>query len=251
MKRWKRLFYYLLMNAVVSVCATLAVLIIWEKTHPEAYGVLNLATPIRSITPGPSFQPTDIPVLLQASADPVPTEALMTYRVLPGESLGEIALKFETTVEKLMAINGMTDPNALGSGQVLFVPASSTAQESTPSGSGAVVTSTPQPPETTGQVVIVNIFGAGDLDTERVRLECRGPVQVYLENWQLKDEDGNVYTFPQLTLYNGGAVDLHSGAGTDDVANLYWGQKKPVWKTGEAATLFDAQGKVHSTLVVP
>ncbi len=252
MKRWKRLIYYLLLNALVSVCATLSVLILWEKTHPGVYGALLPATATPTRTPALSFQPTDIPISAQPTPVPTATEALATYRVLPGDTLGEIAIKFDVTVEKLMAINGMSDPNALGSGQVIFVPAPPNAQpEETPAESGGLVTSTPPPQEAAARVEIANIFGAGDLEAERARLECRGSGEISLEGWQLKDEDGHVYTFPQLTLYDRGAVDLHSGAGSDDVANLYWGLKKPAWKTGETATLVDAQGNIQSTLVVP
>jgi hypothetical protein len=100
-------------------------------------------------------------------------------------------------------------------------------------------------------VVITNVFGSGDLATERVRLERRGEGDLALANWQLRDGDGNLYTFPQLTLYPGGAVDLYSSVGVDGVAALYWGLEQPVWETGEVVTLVDGQGNIQATYTVP
>ncbi len=143
---------------------------------------------------------------------------------------------------------------------MLFVPATAAPEESpSPAPKESPVPLTPSPASPISAtlqtqaagVVITNVFGAGDLDTERVRLECRGPGAVSLSGWQIKDEDGHLYSFPQLTLYPGGAVDVHTGGGVNDVASLYWGLKEAVWTSGEKATLLDPQGKVQSTYTIP
>jgi hypothetical protein len=100
-------------------------------------------------------------------------------------------------------------------------------------------------------VTIVNVVGAGDLATERVRLECKGEGEISLAGWQLQDAQGDVFTFPQLILFPGGAVDVRTGAGVNDVISLYWGLGKPVWTSGETVTLLDETGAVRSTYVVP
>lgn len=52
---------------------------------------------------------------------PSPTPAGL-YVVQPGDTLGALAEDFGTTVEEIMAANGLTDPNALQVGQPLIIP---------------------------------------------------------------------------------------------------------------------------------
>jgi hypothetical protein len=69
--------------------------------------------------------------------------------------------------------------------------------------------------------------------------------------WKMEDEDGNIFVFPQLEFYEGGAVNVWTTTGVTTVLDLYWELNGPVWNSGEKATLLDAQGKVHTTYVVP
>ena len=83
---FKRLFFYLLLNVIVSATAVLIVLNLWERVNrpeiatPEPAGLLP--TVIASAIP-----PTNTPI-------PEPTMALRPYQVEEGETLGEIALQF-------------------------------------------------------------------------------------------------------------------------------------------------------------
>jgi len=52
---------------------------------------------------------------------PSPTPAGL-YVVQQGDTLGGLAEDFGTTVEDLMAANGLTDPNAIQAGQTLTIP---------------------------------------------------------------------------------------------------------------------------------
>lgn len=106
-----------------------------------------------------------------------------------------------------------------------------------------------EPGET--EVLIANVFGAGVLDTERVRITYAGQESVNLAGWQLQDGDGNVYTFPQLTLYSKSAVDLHNKAGINDVTGLYWGLDNPIFTSGEVLTLLNSQGTTIDAFTVP
>lgn len=51
MGEWRRLFYYLLLNVLVSAIATLAVLIVWEKTRSSDLGITQILFPEQSQTP--------------------------------------------------------------------------------------------------------------------------------------------------------------------------------------------------------
>jgi hypothetical protein len=74
---------------------------------------------------------------------------------------------------------------------------------------------------------------------------------VDLAGWTLRDESGNLYTFPALTLFEGGAVTLHTSAGEDTVTDLYWGQPAAVWASGKNALLSNPGGNLHARLTVP
>jgi hypothetical protein len=100
-------------------------------------------------------------------------------------------------------------------------------------------------------VKISSVVGAGTLTSEIVVVKFEGDGQLDLAAWQLKDENGNIFTFPKLTLYPNGAVQVHTVAGTDSVIDLYWGIGESVWNSGENARLFDSQGNLRAVYRVP
>lgn len=100
-------------------------------------------------------------------------------------------------------------------------------------------------------VKISSVVGAGVLASEIAIIKFAGEGQLDLTSWQLKDEDGNTYTFPNITLYPNGAVQVHTAAGTDTVIDLYWGIGEGVWSSGEEARLFDSQGNLRAVYKVP
>jgi hypothetical protein len=100
-------------------------------------------------------------------------------------------------------------------------------------------------------VEIVSIVGAGTLNAEWVVVRNAGTESLSLAGWQLKDSDRNVFTFPNLTLNSGGAVQIHSISGTNTVIDLYWGETEPVWQSGEEAQLLDPSGNMRAVYNVP
>ena len=100
-------------------------------------------------------------------------------------------------------------------------------------------------------VEIVSIVGAGTLSAEWVVVRNAGNESLSLAGWQMQDADRNVFTFPNLTLNGGGAVQLHTIAGTNTVIDLYWGETEPVWQSGEEAQLLDPGGNVRAVYQVP
>ncbi len=100
-------------------------------------------------------------------------------------------------------------------------------------------------------VEIVSVVGAGTLDVEVVVIRYNGEGELALANWQLKDDDGNTFTFPQLTLFPNGAVQVHTASGSDTVVDLYMGLRDPVWESGEVASLYDLQDNLRAIYRVP
>ena len=126
----------------------------------------------------------------------------------------------------------------------------SAVQQAAPASANSGLTSSVDP-QTDIAVKISSVVGAGTLDSEIVVVKFEGEGQLELASWQLKDEDGNTFTFPNITLYPNGAVQIHTVAGTDTVIDLYWGIGDAVWSSGENARLFDAQGNLRAVYRVP
>jgi hypothetical protein len=100
-------------------------------------------------------------------------------------------------------------------------------------------------------VEIASVIGAGTLNAEWVVVTYTGDDQLNLANWELRDEDKNIFVFPQLILHPNGAVQVHTVSGTNTVIDLYWGKSDPVWESGETARLFDSSGTSRAQYEVP
>jgi hypothetical protein len=198
---------------------------------------------------------------------PTSTVEVITYYVQSGDTLGTIAAAYEIRMADILAVNDIDNPDQLFVGQKIYIPTGPLPTQAPPMTITPTLTPTltatlpatagPQPSATiTAQgepagMQIVTVIGAGNLDSERVLLKRSGSGELALAGWQLTDEDGHVYTFPQLTLYQDGAVNVYTGLGQDTVVDLYWGLSAPVWQSGETVTLYDAQGKVRASFAIP
>ena len=107
--------------------------------------VLAACTPPAPATPRPTA-PTILEITLAPTQNvdatatayarqliPSPTPAGL-YVVQRGDTLSSLAEDFGSTVEEIMAANGLTDPNAIQAGQTLIIPSliSSTLALETP-----------------------------------------------------------------------------------------------------------------------
>ena len=104
-----------------------------EKDSPApATPTPPLSTPVVVLpsltpTPTPSVSPAS-PTPSQTTATPAPTTSpARTYEVQPGDTVFSIARRFGTTVEAIVAANGLADPSEIGVGQVLIIPGASTS----------------------------------------------------------------------------------------------------------------------------
>ncbi len=246
--QWKRLVPFLLINILVSAGTTLVVMALWDRAHSPERSQNGSPGPTLSI---PSLTPTGALVVATA----VPTPQLQAYTISDGETLGEIALAFDIDVADLLELNGFTDPDSIGAGTTIFVPvqgASAAEDQVGMAASEGAGDGKPLPEGAQAKVEIVTVIGAGDLKSERVQLRGRGEgVTLSLAGWRLRDQDGFTYTFPQITLYGSGAVNVYSGAGVDTVVALYWNAGQAVWRSGETATLIDQDGYIQAIYLVP
>jgi LysM repeat protein len=119
--------------------------------QPPEPGTPRATAPIiLEITPAPTF---DIDATATSYAQqllPSPTPAGL-YIVQPGDTLSGLAQDFGTTIEDIMAANGITDPDALQVGQTLIIPSLVDRPVNTASPISPTVppTATPVPPTAT------------------------------------------------------------------------------------------------------
>jgi hypothetical protein len=110
--------------------------------------------------------------------------------------------------------------------------------------------------------VYFNSPGADDgsnrsLNGERVEIWNNSRRTKQLEGWKLRDRDGNVFRFPELSLDRGDFVRVHTGRGEHQVFcvgggpgsycihELYWGSDSYIWDNkGDVVTLKAESGRV-------
>jgi LysM repeat protein len=92
--------------------------------------------PIVRVTPAPTqdVRATQTAYALRSIPTPTPVGQ---YIVKAGDTLSKIADSFETTVDEIIAANGIADPNTIEVGQRLIIPsltstAAQPAESSTP-----------------------------------------------------------------------------------------------------------------------
>lgn len=233
--QWKRVAFFIFVNILVSALTTILVLFLWDRAHRDD------APKVDADMPG-----FIIPTLEQAALTSEPEQQLQAYEVKAGETLGEIALAFNIPVDELLSLNGLTDPNSIGAGTTIFVPLDTEYSRTVDKQNAD-----PSTTSNTGRVEIIGVFGAGDLASERVQIRGLEQGTLSLTGWRLRDEDGNEYIFPQITLFANGAVDIYSDVGVDTVVSLFWRSGQPIWSPGEMATIIDEDGNIQATYRIP
>ena len=249
--RWKRLFYYLLLNMIVTACTMVVVLYAWEKYRPQVdESPLDVLFPSFEEAAAPEISPTEVPI---------EDLAFLTHTVQIGESLSVIAADYGTTVDEILRFNEIADPDELLVGMVLDIPVPGAEA---PVAQEAIPTQTPPPQPTlavtappanaeAADLQIALVIGAGDLAEERVIVRQKGDAEVSLQGWQLLSPNGDRFTFPQLVLFKDGAVTVFTRAGGNSVAELYWNLDAPIWQTGDVVSLLDPAGNIVAAYQVP
>ncbi len=250
----RRMLPFILINIVVSATVVLLILFIWDNRTPAEETAAVTAEP----------QVTSPAVAGDGTSEAAPTQAPQqnedgqtTHTVQPGESLGAISQQYDVPMEDIMAANGISDPNFLQVDQVLIIPIgglpTATPAPSPTATPNVAPTPIPTEPPTEGEAIveIAEVIGVGSLAEEAVSIINSGNRSIALLDWELSDEDGNVYTFGQVTLFGGGGILLHTEAGQDSASDYYWDLEQPIWESGETVTLTDAEGTVRVTYIIP
>lgn len=273
----KLIWTILAVNALVSLIISLVVALV---VGPWLYGSSSPAA--SNTTVASAAENSTLPPATPALPPPTPTPAEpIQYRVQAGDTLGVIAEKFGVSTDELMAINNLSNPNLIRQGQPLIIPVSGaiTIEPTAPSidSSGDIATTPPRPeqfvvpaqdisltptpsptlpptatPQPLGQVLVSvsQVLGYGSAENETVRFSNDG-AGLSLAGWTLEGSQLGIYHFPNMFLFNGGLIDLHTTTGVDSSSDIYWGQTDAAWQSGDTLILKDNKGVIISSYIIP
>jgi len=147
-------------RALIVVALALAILsaggfglytLLTAEPEPEPENVTPTTTPTRTPTATPTSTPTQTPT---PTSTPTPIPPLV-HQVQPGETLSDIAVANDTTVEKILALNPDVDSDLIQAGQLLLIPVATPTPGPTSTLEPGVPT--PTPPD-----YIVHIVARGE-----------------------------------------------------------------------------------------
>jgi LysM repeat protein len=269
---------FIFVNIVVSATVVLAILYWWDNRQPQTElestpvgGVsteFETAVPDAAQTPGTSSDGQPVSTDGENTAEEADggegeDDGPTVHTVQAGETLGVISQQYDVPVEDIAAANDIVNINTIAVGQQLIIPIGGLPTE-TPEPTAEPTEEaepTPLPTEEADEgeaiVEVTEVISPGELTDEAVRISNAGTRPLMLRDWELEEEDGQVYTFVDVTLFGsseaGGApsILIHTEAGQNGPSDLYWGLETPVWESGETVTLRDAEGTVQTTFVIP
>ena len=113
----------------------------------------------------------------------------------------------------------------------------------------AIPTSTPAP---FGElnVVISEVSNPGDFMRETLVILNKG-AGTSLAGWQLEGSSLGTFVFPDIFLFSGGSIRVHTSAGENTASDLYLGQGESAWPPGTPIILSDNKGTEISRFIVP
>ncbi len=259
MMRLRHWIIFILLNIAISAATILTLLAYWEHTRPPC-------------TPGSAAQAsTPVPAAVQTSmpaASPIPLLPTLTpspfphtvYAVQDGDTLSAISRQFDIPLKDLLAANNLSIDAVLHVGQELKIPTSNASPGLSPSPASStspVPSPSPTPasselaPVAEVAVEVRQVIARGDPSREAVVIANLGQ-PINLLGWQVVDKEGNAYTFPDLSMWSGWTITLHTGSGPDSVSDLYWKRTAPIWaEPGDVVSLLDADGKTVAHYQLP
>lgn len=116
-------------------------------------------------------------------------------------------------------------------------------------------TLTPIPTSTTApfgeiNVVINEVVAPGDLSRETLVILNNG-AGVRLADWKLKGSPLGIFVFPDIFLFSGGSIRIHTSAGENTASDLYLNQGEAAWPPGTTIILSDDKNVEITRFIVP
>jgi LysM repeat protein len=99
------------------------------------------------------------------------------------------------------------------------------------------------------KVVVNSVVGPGDLLQETVVILNQG-ASTSLSGWKLEGSPLANFSFPDIILFSGGSIRIHTAAGQNTPSDLYLNQGEAAWPPGTTIILKDASGAEISRFTV-
>lgn len=106
------------------------------------------------------------------------------------------------------------------------------------------------PPFDEVTVEIDQIIGAGNLTQETLIILNQG-AGTSLNEWKLEGSSLGIFVFPDVFLFSGGSIRIHTAAGQNTPSDLYLNQGEAAWPPGTTVVLRDADNSVVSRFTIP
>jgi len=104
------------------------------------------------------------------------------------------------------------------------------------------------PPDVVINEVLYDPDGT-EIEGEWIEVYNKETTSINMSQWELEDQDGNVYIFPDLMFPSETYIVIHTGEGSDDtdfsdgIAHLHWNETSSVWtNTGDDVLLSHRSG---------
>jgi LysM repeat protein len=112
-----------------------------------------------------------------------------------------------------------------------------------------IPTSTPAP---FGEInlVISEVIGPGDFRRETLVILNKG-AGTSLANWKLEGSSLGIFVFPDVFLFSGGSIRVHTSAGENTASDLYLNQGEAAWPPDSTIILTDDKGVEVSRFTLP
>ncbi len=97
------------------------------------------------------------------------------------------------------------------------------------------------PPEDEINVVVSELVAPGDLPLETVVILNQG-AGTSLKDWTLEGSSLGVFQFPDVFLFSGGSIRIHTTVGQNSASDLYLGQSEAAWTEDSIIIVNDNRG---------
>lgn len=119
-----------------------------------------------------------------------------------------------------------------------------------PSPSPTPIPTSTRPPFGEINIVIDQIIGPGDLSRETLVILNKG-AGVSLKDWKLEGSTLGTVIFPDIFLFSGGSIRVHTAAGENTAGDLYLNLVEAAWPPGTTIILSDEKNVEISRFSVP
>lgn len=213
---------FVFLNVIVWAVVVLSILFWWDNRGGE--GLVGDATTTAALPEGVLATP-NIAAPPSGTTPPEATTATadepVLHTVQAGETLNIISQQYDVSIDDIMAVNGMDNPNFIAVGQQLTIPIGGIPEPTAAPTEAVVVVALPSPIPTEpaaaggGVIGVTGIIDPGILETEAVQLVNSGAQQQSIQGWKVRDEDNNVYTFGDVEHLRRrrGRVAAYAGGG--------------------------------------